>query len=447
MSRRENRYSRQWVVFGVFSVLVAVQALLYLATRNFQFPPTFEHADAPHYLALAANLHNHHVFSASTGSTIEPSMSLPVGYPLFVAAFMELGFDVSIWVPIVQLIMLSLIAWIVFNISRHWFDIRVAWVSGILTVTYSQLLTYAFLGYTEILCTLCLVIGMYMMSRTLVIKQGSWTSFAVGLSFGVVTLVRSNFAILIAIPVLIGFFSPVRWHWRQRVRHLVLICFGFWLIVGPWCIRNTVLAGRPMTLGTGGGIVLYASVLQYADTPMVRVQVVDWVQWLAYQKAVIAKATDQVDTIEKTTPLGMPKSIAIELATDKLYKDNAVELFRTIPVTTFFKTAIKRLFWMWYVIWGYGLDNRNFFHWMQFRWIFSVELLLAGIYRMRNHIFSYWIFWAPALYLTCFHMVFSFDERYLLPARVLLGVICAAEFIVLWDEWRILRPNLFRFKH
>ncbi len=222
---------------GVLTTLVHAPLVALIAFDTGRF---YYLGDAAKYLALVANLLDHHVFSRSAAPPFEPDILLTPGYPAIVAIIFALTARSEIAVVIVQAILRGLTAWLLVKLGWRLFASRTVglvagWAYAFAVVPYM---------FVAVLTPETLYTALLMGALVLFTSQPSLLNMmAAGFLAGLGVLTRP-----------IGLVAMWGWPFVELCRSKlaravprVALLFGIaGLVVAPWLLRNQRLFGTPI---------------------------------------------------------------------------------------------------------------------------------------------------------------------------------------------------------
>lgn len=193
--------------------------------------------DAVQYHAYAWNMVNHGIFSKSkpgSAQVIADNFRDP-GYPLFIAAWMEVTGDFPAWYPYVllaQALLGAATVMLLMSSARRW--IRDSWLigAGLLMATWPHCVTITSYVLSETLFGFLCALAIYLFSRVPT-QRGSMFAGASGLTFGAAALtnaVATPFAPLLAICLACTKF--------EKKKALIVLALSATILPAAWAVRN-----------------------------------------------------------------------------------------------------------------------------------------------------------------------------------------------------------------
>jgi len=173
-----------------------------------------------------------------------PTAYRPVGYPALVSMVYFVVGHHPIAVKFLQGFLDILIALMIYHLLAG-FSSVVRLLGAAFWAFYPPAILYTNYLMSESVFTLLLVSSVLLLLKSILRKPGS--SFALGLLFGALVLMKPSF--LLVILVLTAFLPKL----QVPVRSLVFVALGALLVVSPWLIRNYRASGT-VVLSSNGGI-------------------------------------------------------------------------------------------------------------------------------------------------------------------------------------------------
>lgn len=255
---------RPALLLTVAALLVQVAALLVVGQLRGQVDAyAFTSPDAAEYVALARGLvtRGHYVSVDAQGHAADrPDTWRTPGYPLFLAAVMLIDGDHDLSLVIHQQIVAALTVPLLFLLIGRHAPRRLAflaaglWMIDPFRVYYSQWL----LAGTLFVFMLLLAAHAW---EWFIHERNTLTAFMLGLATAACVLVRPIGIALPALAVLGITLST--WHrgWPRATRLAAVGIAGIVLVIGPWLVRNKVVAGHAALAHQGGASFAYHRVL------------------------------------------------------------------------------------------------------------------------------------------------------------------------------------------
>ena len=220
---------RQQLILMIFAVAMAAR-LGFVATRG-----VLTTTDTSEYQLLAHNLLHFHAFSLSEREPMQPAIGRPPVYPLFLASVM--GVSPSAIAPaMAQALLDSIICVMVFLMASRVAGLPVAAAVSFLYAIHPGPISASATLLSELLFATLLISAVFLafiaaerLSLTLALCSGA--------AFGLATLCRS-IGVLYVIAVACVLLA------RRFRRIAFVLVLGAIIIVAPWIIRTSRVAGR-----------------------------------------------------------------------------------------------------------------------------------------------------------------------------------------------------------
>jgi len=191
--------------------------------------------DSEQYISLANNL----IESGRYVTQISPLLDLwrAPGYSFFLAAVLWVTGGSLTAVLILQYFFGLFCTYIIYLLGKETLDERVGVVAAILFLLSPNALFWSATFMTEILFTLGLVLAFLWASRA---AKGQFPMWAIGILFGVMTLVRPIGLYLFVLWGIWFLWYSWKAEWISVGRKLAVLFFAFTALVSPWYIRNYI---------------------------------------------------------------------------------------------------------------------------------------------------------------------------------------------------------------
>jgi hypothetical protein len=195
-------------------------------------------------------------------------------------------------------------------------------------------------------------------------------------------------------------------------------------------MRNSAISGRRLAgPSAGSGWSLYVSAQQWAGEITHGLYAADWDQVIREFDARTARAEKAVAATPGAT--GTSPVARVESFRDREYTADAKAKFSVVPIATYSKKAVARLYWLWSTAdaspYGASFAHRLFQVWHVVLAVFTV----AGLLHFRRHLAEHYPLWLVAAYLTALHFLYHVEARYTVPARPFVWIYAAAAI----DYW------------
>lgn len=424
---------------GVFLLLALCVILEGVLVLHLKADALIIGGDGPEYDQLAVNILKHGVFSRSGTEPYDPYIFRTPGYPLLVAGVYAISDYSMLALRWVQFGLHLLTAYCLYLIGSAFLRTRSAVVCSLLYVTCVPFVFLPTFELTETLSTFLAVVIVLLLVRSR--RRESNTIFlAVGAAAGVLILVRPSFSLLIPWLCFLVLFLDSGVPRKVRLKRCVLSVIGALILVAPWMLRTTLVAGKFVGLATGGGLSLHMSAEQYDGDITYSMPLADWNSVLREWSERKNRAREIIQTGQTASGedrSGVVASVQEDLLVDRVYRADAIAKLRTIPIQKFALSYPVRLAYLWSTCdlspWAAGGALHRI---AQLQFVVLVMLIGLGMYVSRRQWRVAWPLWCLALYLTILHSVFHVEPRYSLPARPVLFVFAAAGLQFGYDRIR-----------
>ena len=207
-------------------------SLLWNCIIVFTIPEIHVSSDSDDYLALAKSLSDHGSFMFNNQYE---TLRTP-GYPFFLYIVQKaVGSGNCRLIALIQGLLSSLTAVMVFAISRKWFDLRAAWLSALMYIFNPG----TWLGITNILSeNLFIFVLVAIIFVMTFYNHRNFVQFSIGLMMGMLCLIRpvaASFWVLYTV-VLLFTFRP----FRKGLTYIVVFIIGILLTQEAWNLRNYI---------------------------------------------------------------------------------------------------------------------------------------------------------------------------------------------------------------
>ena len=271
--------------------------------------------DEVNYLLLARAIVEEHRYATYPGGP--PEIIRGPAYAAFLVPFVRLGGTPVLGPALVQALLGTLTVWIAAvalrrRLARDGLPAEEADRAGILAAWVCALSPVAIawerLVMSEAIATLLLTAALAAWWEVPHTRRPALTACAAGLCLGALVLAKPAFLLLppaLALPALLR---------RQpaRIAQAALVALTAAAVVAPWTVRNLALTGRPVPVGLGSGLFLYAATLPRAA---------DGVPVFA----------DEADRASMARYLSHDTSVADRVAADDAFRRRAIVRIREHP--------------------------------------------------------------------------------------------------------------------
>ena len=215
-----------------------------LEAHGASMPVMITKMDQIEYLQLADTMLNSGRFALSADSA--PEIFRTPGYPTFIALVNILTGDWYWGLFITHALLLGLIAVLVALMSNELgFSRKTSIVAGtMMGLSSGSLLLSSTATGSDILYTCLYTFAAYQAIRITGAKT-LHRSIIIGGVLGIATLTRP-IGILASLPLIFGFSLLQTFTWRSYIRNTLVALTAWAMVLAPWYVRNTVVAGTPI---------------------------------------------------------------------------------------------------------------------------------------------------------------------------------------------------------
>jgi 4-amino-4-deoxy-L-arabinose transferase-like glycosyltransferase len=239
---------REIAVFAAIFALALGARLAFLAWDGVRLEP-----DSQEYFLLARNLREHGVYSLSTSPPYEPSIRRPPLYPAFLGAFGWTHLSSSTPVAAAQCALDALTAAVLLGLARMVVSRGFALGTAVLYALHPGPISYCSTIVSEPLFTLLLTCAALVLAVGLTRHREGFTA----LGFAGVGLAGLCRAIALPLPFVFAGLLLAAKMFSVRRSHVWLLVAAALLVIVPWCVRSSVLAGRFVPVHSGSAVNLY----------------------------------------------------------------------------------------------------------------------------------------------------------------------------------------------
>lgn len=222
------------------SLLIALALGLVIRTLFISLHDRSLISDEREYDQLAHNL----ATRATYAYDVLPTSYRPIGYPAIVGAVYSLFGRHPLAVKFVQGLLDVATAFLIYSLlaSR---SRRAALLGALLWVTFPPAVFYASFLMSETVFTFLLLLTIVLLVQAS--PAHHWIAVLLGLSMGLLTLMKPGAALLLIVPVLL--YRRLQLSWRA-----LALTIGFAsIVVAPWIVRNWVTFGE-FAISSNGGV-------------------------------------------------------------------------------------------------------------------------------------------------------------------------------------------------
>jgi hypothetical protein len=239
----QNQGWRWWMLLLLIGVFALGFRCYYLTHAQVMQPVNDQlhtRADGVEYYAYARNLVHHRIFSKAREGTlplIGDSYRDP-GYPLFLAAWLEIFPQWGSWYPAVLLsqgLLSALSVILALLVGRQWMPMRWLAGAGLLMAIWPHSVSIGSFILSETLFGFLCLLSLFLLDRALRQHSAAWAT-ASGLGFALGALTN---AVLLPFAPLLGLYFAYRRYISARM--LAGLLAGAMILPAGWMVRNVLL--------------------------------------------------------------------------------------------------------------------------------------------------------------------------------------------------------------
>ncbi|HUS39672.1 MAG: glycosyltransferase family 39 protein [Pirellulales bacterium] len=242
--------SFSWPGVAVFAVLYSVLFIstLYDAPDYFRDSATYRYPDSRHYVQLARNIVDRHVYSRAEQCQGEPDMLRPPLYPLLILSVGGHRLIGSLY--LLQGAFVAITIMLLYRITCRIGDRTAGAMAALLCGTDLLLVSSCFFALTEIAFLFFTLLALDVMRWPIVTPHNqeiSWKRWCIGGTLvGVSILIRpTNLYLPIIMLAQLGMQRRASGTMTSLWKPALSMIFAFSLVILPWVTRNAVVHGIP----------------------------------------------------------------------------------------------------------------------------------------------------------------------------------------------------------
>jgi len=250
--------SRHYLIALLAAALVVRLAVLGLGAKQGVYYP-----DEVEYLELAQNLAAHNEFSYKGQLT----SFRPPGFAFILSLTFRLFGEASpVPARLVHILFSLATVGVIYRLGKDGWGERVGLMAAAIFAFYPTLIGYTNILLTETSCIFFVALFCWALLRCLQQPHWGWAATA-GAALGIGALIRDT--LFYAGPVVIIFLAAYAWRARRlHFKYAAIFAAGFLLTILPWCVRNSLLNGRPTLISSVGGVTFY--ICNNEKAPLIR---------------------------------------------------------------------------------------------------------------------------------------------------------------------------------
>ena len=310
MTESAPKSRRLWLMAGVVFLLAAAIRLIFLAWHGPAMTP-----DSQEYMKLAQNLLAHGTLSLDVAAPFNPTIRFPPLYPALIAALSWTGAPSLFMVATVQSVVDAMTAVILLLMARTLVPLKWAFFIALAYALHPGAIASTRTILTETLFTAILICAIWTLALALKRDRLRMTALS-ALFLGLAVLCRPiGFLLPFVLSVPVFLFLERR---RALLHALVLIGVAL-LVVMPWSIRSSRVAGRLVMVQDSS----VASALFYVATRS------DWDQ--KDQAVLWPRFSEEARTIVTAAETRRQTNAQEEVRTDRLLFREGIRNIRANP--------------------------------------------------------------------------------------------------------------------
>jgi 4-amino-4-deoxy-L-arabinose transferase-like glycosyltransferase len=365
-------------------------------------------------------------------NAVEPTVLKPPGYSAFLAVIYFLFQESFLAVRIFQFLLVWLTAIILYQIAKNYVDDIQAKICAVVCITFLPLLFMSVYHLTEVSASFLLILAIWR-----IIEFSKNISFLnavlAGFSFGSLTMVRANWALLPIIMLL-----PIIWKWYRKdvfpLKKILLATFtffiGFGLLIAPWLVRNYFLIGK-IKFSQPAYESLYVSILQYKGELSFEMSNAEWIQIFNTQ------LDKRVEEVENTRFLQTGSKYIFtpekEILIEENYKKDVHSALRELSVLDVLKKIPKRMIELWATTDKF-ISNLYIYYFYKFHGRLAWCFIFLGFFLVRKELSKYLFLIVPAFYISFIHLFMHIEARYAIPAKIPLLIFAGSGIYFCFDK-------------
>lgn len=364
--------------------------------------------DAATYNGIAVNLIEGRGFSQDG---INPNCFVAPLYPFFLAALYTLAGVQPLLVELLQALLGTLTAWVLYRLVHHFFGHGPALIAFVLALFMPELVVLNTFLYTESLFIFLFITTIWLTIRAW--EQPTWGRLALaGVVTALATLTRG---VTMFMPLLLGLAALLRFGFRNALRQVLIFSLFFVLPIIPWAIRNYLVfdAVVPVAVGTGD------------------------VMWTGNYLPLDGKFS-----YEKTMALMDSMTVGMNMVErEQRLRQEALKNMKAQPWATLGLMGRKFLrFWFWVyesAPTGAKRQSGTMIQMILAAVYYPVLVLsLAGMWLSRRRWREMFLLHLLLWYYVALHVVMLVVPRYRIPILPLLVLYTSLALWKIWQEWQ-----------
>jgi len=236
------------VLLGLFALALALRVLYMALAVGLDSPPTY---DGIGYHILASNLMRGNGYVREDG---QPTACRPPTYSFFLAGvYSVFGFNYSAG-RIAHAIVGSITCLVIYVLAKKLFSKLVAIVALAGAVVYPLFIYMTGEFFPDTVALLPAVLSLWVAVSMMESKSSGWP-LLLGVLLAITITLRTTYSFLL--PFLVLWFFVV-FKLKQAVANAILVSIVFSIMLAPWVVRNYIIFGEFIPLGSNSGVSLWA---------------------------------------------------------------------------------------------------------------------------------------------------------------------------------------------
>ena len=236
---------------GTLLILVLISSLLLkIAFIILSANSAFICVDTYDYDNGAVSLLQQHVFTSDYALFFRPPL-----YPLFLALVYLFSFSNHLLVAVIQSIMLTFVALIIYKIAKLLFSEATALIAAAIFAFHPYFLDIALKVASEPLFLLCSIMAIYALIRYEKLMGRVGLLWFSGFCSGLAILTRPTFIIIV--PVVLIWLFLLRKNFKYLCKVYAIFVIAILITLSPWIIRNNLVFKEFIYCNDSGGYIFF----------------------------------------------------------------------------------------------------------------------------------------------------------------------------------------------
>lgn len=362
------------------------------------------------------NLATWHGYSASLGPPYVPGIFRSPGYPLFLALIYKIVGHYWHAVFVVQALVDSFTALLVWRIAYRLLGLRVGIFAGVLYGVYPYPAMFCGILEQDILLTFTVTLTLYFVVRAQEEPERRLFWLLAGLALGAAALVKPFLVLYCAVPVVAALRCVIPW--KRRLTNLAMVAVLSAAVFLPWLVRNYEvfhIFPLPAAGGTGSGLVVTLEEAEHGEAGFL---------------AKIAGAASR-------TSISREQYLATFVDGQALVHQEAALSRQALPGLVvhwraYLRLMVRHVFRLWLTVFAGGSARYVTFAGAAISIAFLVFGVL-GMFCARSSLRLLAPVYATVAVVTLIYVPYNIEARYTLPARPAMTVFVAMAMLAPWS--------------